>query len=107
MQRETVMLRPEVKRFAELMELRLRDHDNAKGPKGWARATPEVLIALFHEELGKHTSALLAHVRDEGFRKGSGEGGEVVSTSGVVIDQAADAANYLMMIVDVLGGLRG
>ena len=83
-------LRPELQQFALAMESRLKENDH-KG--GWDRESPGWLYARLLEELAELLDAL-------GF--GSMEN---------IRREAADVANYAMMIADVAGclaaGARG
>lgn len=74
-------LRPEVARFAQLMERRLRANDH-KG--GWRGDTPHALLRRLREETDELYLAITAE--DVG-------------------NEAADVANFAMMIADVCGAL--
>lgn len=70
-------LRPSVKRFAEVMESKLRVNDHRGG---WDNCNSQWLLAKVMEELGE---LLQAQMPAE------------------IAEEAADAANYLMMYVEV------
>ena len=77
-------LRPEVFAFAELMEEQLRENDKKKGWKGskwlWLLNKASQKVNLLFDLVSKRKR---------------------------VAETAADAANYLMMVVDVTVGLGG
>ncbi|ARF70707.1 hypothetical protein B7C51_24855 (plasmid) [Paenibacillus larvae subsp. pulvifaciens] len=78
--KEEIKLRPEVQWFAEQMELKLRENDH-KG--GWADCLIEHLLRQVPREYRELLKALLwDDLPDE------------------VIREAADIANYAMMIAD-------
>lgn len=85
-------IREEVMRFAKAMERKLRMNDYKGGWKGrdgrahWAMS-PEVLLERVEEELVE--------------LKKRDVNSDVVDTG--VLDEAADVANYLMMLCDVKG----
>lgn len=86
----TIELRPEVQRFAELMEQVLRENDH-KG--GWKGMTKDELLY----RLGGETQELdweLA-VTPDGFPGGPQK----------IAKEAADVANFAMFIADNFGGL--
>lgn len=79
----TYRLRPEVGAFADLMEGELRKHDNRPG---WKECDPEWLMARLKEEAAELARAILSHEES-------------------IPAEAADVANFAMMIADVEGGL--
>lgn len=77
-----IRLRPEVKTFATAMELNLRRHDRVKGgSKEWRKEDIAHFYKRAKEELMELASSIL-------------EG------SPSVLNEAADCANFLMMIAD-------
>lgn len=82
-----------VRAFAKIMEEKLKKHDRKKGRKGWKGMDPDRLLNMASLELKK----LIVAVRLE-------SKGEV--TPGQVAREAADIANFCMMIADVCGGLE-
>lgn len=78
-------LRPEVQRFAELMELRLRANDHKPG---WKQ---DILPALFRR-LQQEAAEL--------------DGAIDFGTADEIAREAADVANFAMMIADVCGALE-
>jgi NTP pyrophosphatase (non-canonical NTP hydrolase) len=66
------------------MEARLRRHDERRGADGWKR---ETLDSLFDRLQGEVDELQVARL------------------PGAIAEEAADAANYAMMIADVAGGL--
>lgn len=88
--RDTLALRREVGFFAQAMERRLREHDEERGTRGWARATPNALLDDLDDACRKLELAC-----DERWETDPSE----------VRDRAADVANFAMMVADVAGGL--
>lgn len=88
----TLDVRPEVAAFALLMEARLRANDHKPG---WKNHSPDALYARLLEEAGELHRAILAHAFDAGPEQSDGVGYE-----------AADVANFAMMIADVCGALE-
>lgn len=76
--------RPEVRAFADAMEARLLANDH-KG--GWSKDLPEWLLGRCEDELFELRRSI---------QWASGH---------AVLDEAADVANFAMMIADVCGGL--
>ncbi len=81
--------RPEVVKFAVLMEQQLRKHDDTRGPAGWKTDKPMRLFEHLEEEVGELYDA----VQDVPLDK------EKIAKEG------ADAGNMVMMVVDACGGL--
>lgn len=87
-QDKLVQLRPQVRRFAKLMELRLRANDH-KG--GWQDDSMRALFRRLKEECDELDEAIT-------YRVSRGEKN--------VGHEAADVANFAMMITDISGGAR-
>lgn len=85
-----VKLRPELLRFAEEMEKRLRANDH-KG--GWEDDSDDSLLARLREETNELADALA---------KLPGRSGDQL----MVTLEAADVANFAMMIADQFGARR-
>ncbi|MFA5744540.1 MAG: hypothetical protein WC936_07030 [Candidatus Nanoarchaeia archaeon] len=79
--KDWVELRPSVLRFAQLMEKNLRAHDD-KG--GWDNCNVIWLVERMQEELVELEDAMIAGAPDD------------------IDDEAADVANFLMMIAENL-----
>lgn len=99
--------RPEVVAFADLMEQRLRAHDASRGKRGWEGCDPKWLLGRLKEELAELEKALKAPkpVRcgcREAFCPHLG-----FDTTDGVGAEAADVANFAMMIADVREELEG
>ena len=77
-------VRPEVKRFAEIMEGRLKENYHKPG---WKDDKVSSLLGRLIEETGELTIAMMR------------------SEFSGVCREAADVANFAMMIADVCGGL--
>jgi NTP pyrophosphatase (non-canonical NTP hydrolase) len=84
--------RPEVQRFAVLMERKLRDNDHKAG---WHGDAAVELLARLVEESGELASFLVNH-----------RGLPMSAWRQRVAAEAADVANFAMMIADVTGGLK-
>lgn len=82
-----VSCRTSVNWFAEQMELKLRDNDH-KG--GWARCEHSWLLDRLKQEVGELEKAL-----------------DQVDNQENVIKEAADVANFALMIADLAGRLYG
>lgn len=80
-------IRPEVIKFAEAMENELRVN-GSKGYRGWKDMTPVELLSRVEDELKelKELKELSADAPDS-----------------IMLGEAADAANFLMMLCDVCG----
>ena len=77
--------RPEVVAFADAMEARLRANDH-KG--GWQRCSIDWLLARLIQEAGELAEEVIAEITEKG-----------------VLYEAADVANFAMMIADRAGEL--
>lgn len=94
---EPLTLRPEVAAFAQLMEAKLREHDDDRD--GWKDEDPEWLLERMEEELEELRAPLKARTLVPHL-------GEAVA----ILDresagEAVDVANFAMMIAAVLGAL--
>jgi hypothetical protein len=102
-----VTLRPVVQRFAELMEAKLKENDK-KG--GWGNCSTAYLSRRCGNELGELRAAVNRGkhwVRQSTFLSGRGP---VISDNEelrlLIGREAADVANFAMMIADVCGALK-
>lgn len=84
-----VAWRPEVRAFADAMEAKLRENDHKPG---WKGDHPRDLMRRLDEEANE-------------LRKLLPVGGARVTDGGGVLREAADVANFAMMIADVCGSL--
>lgn len=82
-------LRPEVRAFALAMEERLRANDHKPG---WKSDRPLALLKRLFEEADELEGAVRDHEEERG--------GHVVRA------EAADVANFALMVADVCGGLQ-
>ena len=73
-----IKLRPRVRRFAGLMEQRLRIHDSDRGKRGWRDDNDGDLIMRIEDELGELKTA----------------------PTNCIPTEAADVANFAMMVAD-------
>ena len=81
-----VVLRPEVRKFAEQMELKLRTHDKDRGPQGWLKSDVYWLASRILIEQRELVKALLRWPQD----------------IEAVASECADVANFAMMVSDVV-----
>ena len=86
-----IQLRPEVQKFAEAMELKLRKNDH-KG--GWKKCKAADMFYRASKEF-READEELALFLCEGHKDPQKALGEL-----------ADTANFLMMVADIIGGLR-
>lgn len=91
--------RPEVRAFADLMEAQLRANDHKPG---WKDDTD---LDLF-ERLGQESAELLAALHRNAKRLMWGDSWVMEDTVPRVGAEAADVANFAMMIADVCGALK-
>ena len=77
-------LRSEVLEFATIMEKKLAEHDDRPG---WKHCTPEWLLDRLLEEVMELRWSVLGNGEDD------------------IPREAADVANFAMMLADVCGGL--
>lgn len=89
---EPVSLRPEVLAFAQAMEAQLRANDHKPG---WRNDKPENLFVRLTEEASE-----LDHEIAQKYVR------ETLFDPAEVLKEAADVANFAMMIADVCGALR-
>ena len=91
-QEDTMLeLRPEVAAFAQAMEAQLRANDHKPG---WRGDSPEILMRRLYEEAGELRRCVVCREpwsAEEAAR---------------VLKEAADVANFAMMVADVCGGLE-
>lgn len=95
-------LRPEVLAFARLMEENLRKHDGDRGPQGWKGDDPFDLVRriVSGEDADEGELVELECALREWCHR-SADQGKALN----VAKEAADVANFCMMIADVVGGL--
>jgi hypothetical protein len=119
-------LRPEVDCFAQLMEAKLRENDH-KGRRGWKKDDSLILLSRACEEMGELFDSF--KTKWAGKRNGPAHGlllaeqymysacdvlrryqPTMTSTAAApgetTVGEVVDVANFLMMVVDVLGGLK-
>ncbi len=98
-----VELRPAVKWFAEIMEAKLKANDHKSG---WLNNTPDSLLTRLKEETKELIEVLEWRKRDTG--RSAGDGLLVTDVSNEkIINEAADIANFAMMIADLFGSEIG
>jgi len=83
-------VRPEVAAFALRMEAKLRENDGKPGKTGWKLSSPWGLLDRLRGETHELEQAMYQ---------------PVWRSQQQVINEAADVANFDMMIADVRGGL--
>jgi len=84
-------LRPEVKAFAEAMEAKLRKHDKDRGDSWRDNSTIE-LYGRLKQEINEFVTAVFTPTEPDHEKR--------------VLDEGADAANFILFLVDVCGGLK-
>ena len=84
-------LRPEVAAFAQAMESQLRKHDATRGKRGWQNDYPQPLMQRLRQEADELDTVLLL--------------GLSPNKPAMALAEAADVANFAMMVADVCGGL--
>lgn len=90
-------LRPEVRKFAYLMERKLREHDSEKGSDGWKKDNTSALINRVDEEIAELHSEII-EIKEDHFI------GRICNFENFK-NEAIDVANMSMMALDVLGKL--
>lgn len=96
-------LRPEVAAFAQALEAQLRANDHKSGWKGDSVSS---LMERLKEEVDELVKALCSHLIEYGrAKRGTEEPLLFADTEFEVLKEAADVANFAMMIADVCGGL--
>lgn len=86
---QIIELRPEVLRFAQAMEARLRANDH-KG--GWKDCRTSYLFERLEEEAKELRGTMFGNEKDR--------------LHAQILPEAADVANFAMMLADVTGFLR-
>jgi NTP pyrophosphatase (non-canonical NTP hydrolase) len=98
--------RPAVVAFANAMEAKLRANDH-KG--GWDRDSPDALMARLEEEYAELRVVVHRHLYEVRAMTGMRSVDEIPFGFGLteeaVLGEAADVANFAMMIADVCGAL--
>lgn len=94
---QEIKLRPEVQAFAELMEMKLRKNDHKPG---WLNDHPKALFNRIYDEMKELSEAI-----DNFPLGGEGKFGAQDQTMKVA-NEAADVANFAMMIADRVQALR-
>ena len=97
-------LRPEVLRFAMAMERKLRENEH-KG--GWKHCEPQWLHDRLHEEASELNEAYNdgGVTGDDGYPLSRDNDPNRAIAIRRVLNEAADTANFAMMIADVCGAL--
>lgn len=91
-------IREPIIQLALVMEEKLRDHDEDRGPRGWINDEPLSLFLRIYDELDELRPLLvdLPMIRGDDF--------EAIVDK--VIRECADIANFPMMIMDIVGGWK-
>lgn len=92
-------LRPEVQAFAKMMEAKLREND-FKG--GWKNCP----IGYLTRRCGNELSELRETIHRRLLRTPNGHPAPSAEESALIGREAADVANFAMMIADVCGALK-
>lgn len=94
---ETIILRPAVTEFAQRMEVRLRLNDYKKG---WEDCDPDDLFDMMEEEIAELSYAMFGSCPKCGNQDYRREDAYFDEDAESVKDEAADVANFAMMIAD-------
>ena len=96
--------RPWVNAFADLMEKKLAQNRHKGDRDGWALDAPLALLKRLKEEVRELEDVLKRQRanQDDGLDHGPTGAAE----RRAVVGEAADVANFAMMIADVAGGLK-
>lgn len=97
---EKLELRPEIEAFAQMMERVLRDNEH-KG--GWSKCEPFWLLRRLFQETDELTLAISEHLGRTLFPPRSLDS---APRKHELAREAADVANFAMMIADVCGALK-
>jgi NTP pyrophosphatase (non-canonical NTP hydrolase) len=76
-------MRKAVKKFAEAMEAKLKEHDADRGISGWDEYSPQYFLSRLLDEIEELSESLTLHTFDHAKR------------------EAADIGNFAMMIFDI------
>lgn len=87
--------RPLVNALADEMERKLRKHDNSRGKLGWQDDQPPDLLVRLREEANELEIAVRQYI-------GSAES---EASRAEVLSEAADVANFAMMVADQCGAM--
>lgn len=87
-----IVARPEVVRFAAAMERKLEANDHKRG---WKHCETLYLMRRLRNEVGELAVLVNAARR-----------GEAHVDRDAILSEAADVANFAMMVADVLGALK-
>jgi len=86
---------PIVKKFAKEMEAKLESNRHKGDRETWRKSTPESILVRLEEELmelEEEIDFLKLHPRDVAVRRR-------------IVHEAADIANFALIIADICGGL--
>lgn len=90
---------PVVEAFSKEMESKLQDNIHKGGREGWEDDYPEDLLSRLKEEVSELEEALR-------LRNSLPLGASSPAMTSRITKEAADVANFAMMIADVCGGLN-
>ena len=90
--------RPKVIALAQAMERKLSQHDGDRGENGWLEETPSWLLERLEEELKELATVV-------GMYEESTEVSDRERRRKMVLKEAADVANFAMMVADVCQAL--
>lgn len=103
--------RPWVDAFADEMEAKLDANRHKGNREGWSRESVAWLVGRLKDELRELEQAikvpeLRCNCREIDCPHSLGQACHNVARENRIIGEAADVANYALMIADVAGGLR-
>ena len=90
--------RPKVVALAEAMERKLSRHDGDRGKDGWLSESPSWLLERLEEETKELTTVV-------GMYEESTDPSDRERRRKMVLKEAADVANFAMMVADVCHAL--
>ncbi|MCK5601150.1 hypothetical protein KAR91_04720 [Candidatus Pacearchaeota archaeon] len=93
-------LRPELEWFAEQMEKKLKENDDKRG---WAGEK----LSWMHSLLEREVKEVKAAFKDLGDASWSGDEEHINDALEEVVEEAADVANFAMMIADLANKRKG
>lgn len=96
-------VRPELNWFAQAMEAQLRQNDHKGGAESWRNDSPLDLIRRIHEELEELERIGPGHMVAASLRviENPGNPGHRAGCAHDILSEAADVANFCMMVADV------
>ena len=92
--------RPEVQAFARLMERELRKRDATRGPAGWKTGSRPLFVLVTRLQTKAHAASTFFYCWKKFVLSAEAELERTARRD--ALDACVDAANYAMMVVDVV-----